>query len=212
MAAALQDAALGSFPPPNGAVEFVGRPPGLTEAVVAFTAHHIVAADVDPDRARKRLAQEDLAAPMRAPFLAWLGEELGAEVGVVDVVLVAPPRSDMKPTLELVERKDLVEDPRLARSRLYREELRPFTDVDERILIVVGRGLAGRWELGLEVSPEHRGQGIGRQVIAQAPSLVPAGERLFAQVSPGNAASLRAFLAAGYTPIGGEVLFLKPPA
>jgi hypothetical protein len=32
---------------------------------------------------------------------------------------------------------------------------------------------------------------------------------LFAQVSPGNTASVRAFLAAGYQPICSEVLFLK---
>jgi RimJ/RimL family protein N-acetyltransferase len=31
---------------------------------------------------------------------------------------------------------------------------------------------------------------------------------VFAQVAPGNAASLRAFLAAGFRPIGSEVLFL----
>jgi hypothetical protein len=39
----------------------------------------------------------------------------------------------------------------------------------------------------------------------------PPAEPLFAQVTPGNAASLRAFLAAGYRPIGSEVLFLRAP-
>ena len=34
------------------------------------------------------------------------------------------------------------------------------------------------------------------------------GDVVFAQVAPGNAASLRAFLAAGFSPIGSEVLFL----
>ena len=36
----------------------------------------------------------------------------------------------------------------------------------------------------------------------------PLGVAAVAQVSPGNVASLRAFLAAGYRPIGSEVLFL----
>ncbi|HXM55375.1 MAG TPA: hypothetical protein VOB72_08295, partial [Candidatus Dormibacteraeota bacterium] len=36
--------------------------------------------------------------------------------------------------------------------------------------------------------------------------LAPAGEPVFVQVSPGNAASLRVVLAAGYRPIGSEVL------
>jgi len=38
---------------------------------------------------------------------------------------------------------------------------------------------------------------------------VPRGERVFVQVAPGNAASLRAVLAAGFHPIGAEVLLLK---
>ncbi|RIQ11374.1 hypothetical protein DY240_28965 [Jiangella rhizosphaerae] len=39
--------------------------------------------------------------------------------------------------------------------------------------------------------------------------LVPAGEPVFAAVTPGNARSLRAFLACGFTPVGSEVL-LRP--
>jgi len=34
---------------------------------------------------------------------------------------------------------------------------------------------------------------------------VPGGEPLWAQVAPANAASVRAFLAAGFTPVGAEV-------
>ena len=47
-------------------------------------------------------------------------------------------------------------------------------------------------------------------MAAAAVTLVPEGEPLFAQVSPGNVASVRAFLAAGYRPICSEVLFLRP--
>jgi hypothetical protein len=36
--------------------------------------------------------------------------------------------------------------------------------------------------------------------------MVPRDEPLFAQVTPGNVASVRALLAAGYTPIASEVL------
>jgi RimJ/RimL family protein N-acetyltransferase len=38
--------------------------------------------------------------------------------------------------------------------------------------------------------------------------LVPGDRPLWAQVHPGNAASVRAFLAAGYRPVGAEILFL----
>ena len=47
--------------------------------------------------------------------------------------------------------------------------------------------------------------GIGRALEAAALGLLPAGTPVFAQVSPGNSISLRATLAAGYLPIGGEV-------
>ncbi|WP_262505693.1 hypothetical protein [Streptomyces sp. TRM68367] len=59
----------------------------------------------------------------------------------------------------------------------------------------------------------HRAQGSsrghGRSLLSDALSLVPEGEPVFAAVSPGNARSLRAFLACGFTPIGSEVL-LRP--
>ena len=57
-------------------------------AVVAFTAHTVVAADVPPEEVRARLPADDLGAPMAAPFLAWLGHQLGLRPGLVDVVLV----------------------------------------------------------------------------------------------------------------------------
>ena len=61
----------------------------------------------------------------------------------------------------------------------------------------------------MEVAPAHRGAGLGRRLIAAGRRLAPAGAPLFAQVSPGNAASLRAFLAAGFRPVGAEVLLLR---
>ncbi len=73
---------------------------------------------------------------------------------------------------------------------------------------MLGRGLAGRREISFEVAPEHRGAGLGRRLVAAALALVPATEPVFAQASPGNAASLRALLASGFRPISSEVLFV----
>jgi hypothetical protein len=42
--------------------------------------------------------------------------------------------------------------------------------------------------------------------------LTPPGEPLFAQVTPGNAASLRVVEAAGFRPLGAEVLFHRDGA
>jgi hypothetical protein len=51
-------------------------------------------------------------------------------------------------------------------------------------------------------------KGLGRRMVAAALALVPATEPVFAQASPGNAASLRALLASGFRPISSEVLFV----
>lgn len=54
-----------------------------------------------------------------------------------------------------------------------------------------------------------QGRGRGRSLLADALTLVPSGEPVFAAVTPGNARSLRAFLACGFVPLGSEVL-LRP--
>jgi hypothetical protein len=59
-------------------------------------------------------------------------------------------------------------------------------------------------QLHRQLGPGERG--TGRGLIGDALRLVPAGEPVFAAVAPGNARSLRAFLAAGFTPLGSEVL------
>jgi L-amino acid N-acyltransferase YncA len=74
-----------------------------------------------------------------------------------------------------------------------------------RGLMTLGRGVLGRYEVSVEVQPKERGRGLGRRLALAARSLVPDNEPLFAQIAPGNAASARAFLAAGYKPIGSEV-------
>ncbi len=75
-------------------------------------------------------------------------------------------------------------------------------DAAEGGLLTIGRGLARRVEVSIEVESAARSSGLGR-------ALPPPGEAVFAQISPGNAASVRAFLSAGYRPIGSEVLFLR---
>jgi hypothetical protein len=72
---------------------------------------------------------------------------------------------------------------------------------------VLGRGLVGRRELSVELfDPAVPSKGAGRHLITAGLRCVPAGEWCWAQVAPGNARSLRAFLACGFVPIGSEVL------
>jgi GNAT superfamily N-acetyltransferase len=71
---------------------------------------------------------------------------------------------------------------------------------------VLGRGVAGRWETAIEVDPQYRGGGLGSRLASAARHLVPDGAPVWAQIAPGNAASVRAFLRAEFRPIGAEAL------
>jgi GNAT superfamily N-acetyltransferase len=184
LAEVLDRAARGVHPAPDGRVEVVPSPPGPADAVVAFTAHTFVAARVEPDAVAAQLPEDSLSAPLQTRFLSWLEQQLRAEAGTLDVLLAAD--RDGVRGAELVEADEL-DHPRLRRARRYRSDLRVY-------------------------DPDRRGEGLGRSLAQAARALVPAGRPLFAQVAPGNAASLRAFLAAGYRPIGAEILFLKPVA
>jgi hypothetical protein len=124
------------------------------------------------------------------------------------VLITFGGQEDRSP-VHLQPRDDLGDHPRVARSRAYREDLHVYSDPDGAAVLMLGHGLAGRWEVSIEVDPGQRDRGLGRTLAAAARRLVPQDEPLFAQVTPGNVASLRAFLAAGYRPIGSEVLFLK---
>ncbi len=179
-------------------------PPGARALVVGGTAWHVVAADVDPDWVAARTAHDPLAAPLGTRFLAALADRVGAEPGVVDAVLVAPPAA-AGPGMELLPAE--VDHPRVDRARAHRTDVRVWTTADAAGVLVLGRGVAGRWEVSVEVGPAARGRGLGAALVAAAPALVPGGGPLWAQVAPANTASLRAFLAAGYRPVGAEVLF-----
>jgi GNAT superfamily N-acetyltransferase len=201
----LLEAAAGRPPAPDSSVELLPPPPGPVHAVLTFTAHSYVAAGVDRERLQARLRPDYPGAATEPGFLAWLGAELGRRVGQIDMVLAAT-HLDGPPPLDLVPRDDLAEHPRVARANRYRHQLRVHADRDGGAVLLLGRGLAGRWELAFEVDPDRRDRGLGRTLATAARHLVPAGEPLFAQVTPGNVASVRALLAAGYTPIASEVL------
>lgn len=206
LATILEEAAFGRFPRQDGSLVFLPAPEPYRGAVVAFTAHSFIATDVDSDELTVQLPSDDFGAPVSAPFLAWLGQRIQTAPGVLDAVLVHFGGGDGV-GLPLVPRDDLAEHPRVARARGQRSDVQVFSDPDKRGLVTLGRGLVGRWEISLEIHEVARGAGLGRAMLVAARARVPAGQLIFAQVSPGNARSLRAFLAAGFRPIGSEVLF-----
>jgi len=84
-----------------------------------------------------------------------------------------------------------------------------YPDRRRSAVVVVSSGLAGLTELSFELEPARRGTGAGAALVSDALSALPAGQLVVAAVAPGNAASLRAALAAGFRPLGSMQLFRR---
>ena len=175
--------------------------------MLSFPGFVVVAADVDRLWVDSWMGDGDFARPTCPPFLDALEDLLRVEADALDVVLLAGPLAGA-PQIELTRLTDH-EHPRVTRALRFRSDVRVWTS--QHGVLVLGRGLAGRWEVAVEVSPDAQNHGHGRALAEAARHLVPEGRAVWAQIAPGNASSLRAFLAAGYQPVGSEVL-LVPPA
>lgn len=213
LARLLADAANDTFPDPDGSVEYLPEPDTVTAALVSF-AGRLWVCGASPARVSGMLRPGAFSEWFGPAACAAIAAEHGAHVGTLDALLTARGTgagdADLVADPWLVEIEDL-EHPRVARSRRYRPEARVFTtDADDGVLIV-GRGLVGRWEVAFEVDPAARGRGLGRRLAAAARALVPTGEPIWAQVAPANAPSMRAVLAAGYRIVGAELLFAAEP-
>ncbi|MFC7262047.1 GNAT family N-acetyltransferase [Streptomyces lutosisoli] len=198
-------AARGVFPPPDGRTTVVRQHSPRDAGVLSFTAHSVVFTDEDEGWVRETLAAMDcdaLAATMNPRFLTALMERTGRSNDTIDLMSVAAPLPG-EPPLALSEIGD-PDHPRVASSRKRRDDVRVWA-ADGGVL-VLGRGIAGRLEVAVEVEEGVRHRGLGRALASAARQL--ADEPVWAQVSPGNARSLRAFQAAGYRPVGAEALLI----
>jgi hypothetical protein len=202
----------GRLPEPDGSLDVLPQPSDRVAAVVAFTARNLVVADVDAAWVRATLAPDDLSAPLSAPFLVALAARTERRIGTVDMVLIADPLP--APAPDAVVELGLAPvhgaaHARVQRAHRYRDDVRVWaTDGGSGSgHLIIGRGLAGRTEMSFEVGPADRGRGVGR-ALALASRTLTAGP-VWAQVAPGNAASVRACLAAGFRPVGAEVLLPK---
>ena len=201
----LDDAAAGRFPLADGRIDVVPSPGGSADAIVGLTGHFMLAADIDPAEVAARVPPGDLSVPMSASTVRWLARRLDSTPATFDALLCRIGTGSGVP--EWLRAVDAHDHPRVERASRYRRDMRVYTVGDDAAVLVVGRGICDRWEFGFEVQPSARGGGLGRKLAAAAPALVPAGEALWAQVAPGNAASLRCVAAAGFVPVGAEVLF-----
>jgi GNAT superfamily N-acetyltransferase len=202
----LHDAAAGRFPPMDNRTLTVPAPQGAAAAVLSFAAHHVVAADVPAPEVDARLEPRDFNGPLGIGFLAWLAERTGTVPGSVDVVLARTEPATGPPLPDL----HAEDHARVRRARAHRDDVRVLGD--ERGVVVLGRGLAGRQELSMEVHESARARSAARALIVAALATARPAEPVFAQCAAANAASLRALAAAGFRPIGAEVLFSRRTA
>lgn len=206
----LHAAARGTFPPEDGRTEVVAAAAGAPAAVLSFTAHHVVATGVPADEVLGRVDPGDLKGPLAPGVLAWLAERTGLVAGSLDVLLAwRPERAEPAPVVTLREVPPSGH-PRVDRALRWRRELRVYEDARGRGVVLLGRGLAGRLELSVEVAPAERDRGLARGLIAAALRETMPDEPVFAQVAAAHAASLRALGSAGFAPVGAEVLFGPP--
>jgi hypothetical protein len=179
---------------------------------VSFTGHAFLASRLSADDIAD-LAPDGFGSVLHPSVLLRMAGERGdIAVGVIDVTLVAPGTGGDgagSGTMGggMQGRSDLDEHPRVQHARSLRSDVEVFGD--ESGLVTIARGLAGRREMSIELFDTSKSRGEGRRLIESTLGIVGSGEPVFAGVSPGNARSLRAFLACGFTPIGSEVI-VKP--
>ncbi|GAB3831114.1 GNAT family N-acetyltransferase [Dactylosporangium cerinum] len=211
LAQLLDAAAAGRFPPADGGVTVVAQPGPRDAGVVAFTAHSVVFTDEDPQWVRSALAAVDcdpLAAAMHPRFLSALLDRTGRGTDTIDLLTVAPPLPG-DPPVRLRELTDPAH-PRVRRALDHRDDVRVWTT--EGGIVILGRGVAGRWETAIEVDEAVRHRGLGRALATAARHLVPAGQPVWSQQAAGNARSIRAFQAAGFRPVASELLLHRRPS
>jgi len=201
----------GVFPAPDLGVTVVPAPSDRDACVIGLTGHIVVAADVDPAWVTEQLPPGDLCAPLNPPFLFALEQLTGRSVNSIDAMLLAPALTDPAERLTATEGLTELTDhnhPRVLRALHHRDDVHAYADPSGSV-VLTGLGIAGRRECAIEVPADSQGKGHGRRLARAARALIPPGTHLWAQVTPGNAASLRAFLAAGYTPTGSEALLVR---
>ncbi|HWB65548.1 MAG TPA: hypothetical protein VG708_01800 [Mycobacteriales bacterium] len=194
----LLDVAAGRFLEPDGWFRVVPPYGDGLEAIVAFTGHAVVATAL-PTSDLASVGADGLGGAMHPAVQQLIAGPRGV-IGVHDTTLVGRGLGGGR----LPRRDDLADHPRVRHAMTIRTDVQVYGD--DRGLVTLGRGLAGRCELSIELAPELQGGGHGSGLLRDGLGLLPDGEVVFAAVAPGNARSLRLFLRAGFRPIASEVI------
>jgi hypothetical protein len=211
LAELITEAAAGRFPAPDGGWRRVPPwRPGL-EAIIAFTGHAVLAVAPDiPDRLLVSLGVNGFGGAHDPRLIADLAGPHGW-IDSLDMLLAGRGSGHPGEPPRLVDRPDLAAHPRAAFAAAIRDRPRPlgYPGPDRSALAVISRGIAGLTELSFELEPVRRGRGSGAGLVRDALSAIPAGQLALAAVAPGNAASVRALLSAGFAPLGSVQLFRR---
>jgi hypothetical protein len=210
LAKILSAAAAGDFPAPDGSTTVIPQPSPRDAGVIAFTADSVVFSDEDPDWVLETLAAQDcdpLAATMTPHFLSAFLTRTGRSADTIDLLTVAPSLTGPPPVT--VTRAEDDDHPQVRRAHAHRDDVQVWSTPGG--MIVLGRGVAGRWEIALSVEPESRRRGLGKTLALAARHLIPPGELLWSQQAVGNVRSVRTFQAAGFRPVASEILLSAKP-
>ena len=210
LAEIIRAAAAGRFPPVDGAWQRV--PPwreGL-EAVLSFTGHAVLAVSAQVKDAKIDALGADGFGGAHDPRLISALAGPGAWIDSLDALLVGRGTGASSGDSRLVPRPDLAEHPRALFASGVRDdvEVLGYPDPDRTSLATISRGVGGLHELSFEVQIDRRG-GAGPALVQDALRSLPVDTLVVAAVAPGNAASLRTLLTAGFAPIGSMQLFRR---
>ena len=181
------------------------------EAIVAFTGHAVLAVAPDiPDRLLVSLGVDGFGGAHDPRLITALAGP-GGWFASLGILMAGRGRGRPDAPPRLVDRPDLAAHPRAAFAARIRDQPRVLGYADQRrtALAVISRGIAGLTELSFELEGGHRGQGGGTGLVRDALTVVPSGQLVLADVAPGNAASVRALLSAGFIPLGSVQLFRR---
>ena len=152
LAAILRDAAHGRFPAFDGAVEVLASPGPPCDALIGFTGHYVLAADVDAREVASRWPTGALRVPFSPAAQVWLAERIGRQPLTHDALLVT--LADGRGAPPWLRRDDDAGHPRVAEAAVFRSIESVWT-TDDGSVVIVGRGICDRWEVGYEVADER---------------------------------------------------------